>query len=95
MIYFRNIVLDISSHLAFYVSHFLCHFSFSFAELSYPNCSRQDKKCTIYFLTVQASLENVAIKFELFYRVGFPIMLTSTATITIYLMIAHVVFHWD
>ncbi|XP_076244373.1 P protein [Calliopsis andreniformis] len=30
-----------------------------------------------------------------FFKVGFPIMLTSTVTITVYLMIAHVVFNWN
>ncbi|XP_043789290.1 P protein-like [Apis laboriosa] len=30
-----------------------------------------------------------------FFKVGFPIMLTSAMTITMYLMIAHVIFHWN
>ncbi|KAL6260959.1 hypothetical protein P5V15_008487 [Pogonomyrmex californicus] len=33
--------------------------------------------------------------FMRFFRVGFPIMLTSTITIMVYLMIAHVVFGWN
>ena len=33
--------------------------------------------------------------FMQFFKVGFPIMLTSAATITMYLMIAHVVFDWN
>ncbi|KAM0729096.1 P protein [Formica fusca] len=33
--------------------------------------------------------------FMQFFKVGFPIMITSTITITIYLMIAHVVFGWN
>ncbi|XP_033212029.1 P protein-like [Belonocnema kinseyi] len=32
--------------------------------------------------------------FMQFFRVGFPVMLSSTTTITIYLMLAHVVFQW-
>ncbi|XP_072762399.1 P protein isoform X2 [Anoplolepis gracilipes] len=30
-----------------------------------------------------------------FFKVGFPIMITSTLTITVYLMVAHVVFSWN
>ncbi|XP_068979138.1 P protein-like [Bombus flavifrons] len=30
-----------------------------------------------------------------FFKVGFPIMLTSAMTITMYLMIAHVIFNWN
>ncbi|KAL6431151.1 hypothetical protein ACFW04_007103 [Cataglyphis niger] len=33
--------------------------------------------------------------FMQFFKVGFPIMITSTITITVYLMIAHVVFGWN
>ncbi|XP_066583327.1 P protein isoform X2 [Prorops nasuta] len=33
--------------------------------------------------------------FMQFFKVGFPVMLTSTATITMYLMLAHVVFNWN
>lgn len=33
--------------------------------------------------------------FMQFFKVGFPIMLTSAATVTMYLMIAHVVFEWN
>nr|XP_012134755.1 PREDICTED: P protein-like [Megachile rotundata] len=33
--------------------------------------------------------------FMQFFKVGFPIMLTSAATVTMYLMIAHVIFEWN
>ncbi|XP_076379456.1 P protein isoform X3 [Megalopta genalis] len=33
--------------------------------------------------------------FMQFFKVGFPVMLTSTITITMYLMIAHVLFGWN
>ncbi|XP_054005067.1 P protein-like isoform X1 [Hylaeus anthracinus] len=33
--------------------------------------------------------------FMQFFKVGFPIMLTSSMTVTVYLMIAHVVFNWN
>ncbi|XP_015430492.1 PREDICTED: P protein [Dufourea novaeangliae] len=33
--------------------------------------------------------------FMQFFKVGFPVMLTSSVTITMYLMIAHVVFGWN
>ncbi|XP_029173209.1 P protein-like [Nylanderia fulva] len=33
--------------------------------------------------------------FMQFFKVGFPIMITSTVTIMVYLMIAHVVFDWN
>lgn len=33
--------------------------------------------------------------FMQFFKVGFPIMITSTGTIMVYLMIAHVVFDWN
>ncbi|XP_014474138.1 PREDICTED: P protein-like [Dinoponera quadriceps] len=33
--------------------------------------------------------------FMQFFRVGFPIMITSTMTITIYLMVAHVIIGWN
>lgn len=35
----------------------------------------------------------VNLKFYLF-RVGFPIMISTTATASFYLVIAHVVFNW-
>ncbi|KAK1131690.1 hypothetical protein K0M31_015851 [Melipona bicolor] len=35
------------------------------------------------------------ISFIQFFKVGFPIMLTSAVTITMYLMIAHVIFDWN
>ncbi|XP_031837622.1 P protein isoform X2 [Nomia melanderi] len=33
--------------------------------------------------------------FMQFFKVGFPVMLTSTTTVTMYLMIAHVIFNWN
>ncbi|GAB1867112.1 P protein [Camponotus japonicus] len=33
--------------------------------------------------------------FMQFFKVGFPIMITSTVTITVYLLIAHVIFDWN
>ncbi|PBC26070.1 P protein [Apis cerana cerana] len=40
-------------------------------------------------------IDTIGIHFDYTLSVGFPIMLTSAMTITMYLMIAHVIFHWN
>ena len=36
----------------------------------------------------------IFIRVYIFFRVGLPVMVTSMAVITVYLIVCHVVFHW-